>query len=259
MSTQKAVVSAPLEQKSRQALTFLIISLSVVGVIALCITVVVLAPATEQLDTAKFVFSAALPLLASWVGTILAYYFSKENFLAATQSVTQMASAVSGIEKLRSISVRETMRPLREIKFLKVATGEEGQTKLSDLLAHFAQVDRIVLVESEAKPVVKWLVYKSLINEYISDSARGVKPLPPGRASVADLTLEDLVNHAEKRELFKSSFSFVSEQATLAEVKAIMDALSQCRDVFVTATGKPTEPIVGWITDNRVIEHSRVE
>ena len=91
----------PLEQRSRQFLTFVIISLSIVGVIVLCVTVILLAPAEESLDTAKFVFGAALPLLASWVGTILAYYFSKDNFMAATQSVTQLARTVSGIEKLR--------------------------------------------------------------------------------------------------------------------------------------------------------------
>jgi hypothetical protein len=257
MSTEELPVKAPLEQQSRQALTFVIVCLSVIGVISLCITVIVMDPAEGRLNNAKFVFASALPLLASWVGTILAYYFSKDNFMAATHSVTQLAKAVSGIEKLRSITVKETMRPLREIIVVEAPDSEKDNLKLADLLDQFAQVDRMVLVESKAAPVVKWLIYKSLVHEYISDCARG-KSSQAGKA-VADLTLGDLVDNAERKELFKTSFGFVSARATLAEVKAVMDSLPQCRDVFVTPNGGANEPIVGWVTDRKVIENSRVE
>lgn len=258
MSNNDAPPPATFEQISRQLLTLLIISFSVIGVLALCITVIALAPTDKRLETSQFVFGAALPLLASWVGTILAYYFSKDNFTAATQSVTQLAKAVSGIEKLRTITVKETMRPLREITLLRAPTGQEENVKLSALLTHFAQVDRMVLIESDALPVVNWLIYKSPVYEYIGDTARGAKQLPAGKTAVADLTLKDLVTHADKKALFKTSYGFVNERATLAEVKAIMDALPQCRDVFVTPTGAATEGIVGWITDNKVNEHSQV-
>jgi len=46
---------------------------------------------------------SVLPLLGVWVGTLLAYYFSKENFEAATKSVTEMAREIGGMEKLRAI------------------------------------------------------------------------------------------------------------------------------------------------------------
>ena len=31
-------------------------------------------------DISRMVFSAILPLVGTWVGTVLAYYFSKDNF-----------------------------------------------------------------------------------------------------------------------------------------------------------------------------------
>jgi hypothetical protein len=247
-----------LEQIVRPWLTFVIVSLSVLGIFLLCVVVIWLAPTDQKLETAKLVFTAALPLLASWVGTILSHYFSKENVAAATESIARLAE-VSGIEKLRKIPAKDTMRPLRDIKLLKVPAGSEDQFKLTDLLTHFAQVDRMLLVESETNPVVNWLVYKALVNEYISATARQAKPLPAGRTGVADLTLQDLVSNADKKEMFKSSFGFVRESATLAEAKARMDAVPQCRDVFVTPTGSPKEGIVGWVTDNRIIENSRVD
>jgi hypothetical protein len=62
----------------------------------------------------------------------------------------------------------------------------------------------------------------------------------------------------EAQQLFKSSFGFASADATLADAKQIMDKIPKCGDVFVTQTGKPTEPIVGWVTDNLIIENATV-
>jgi heme/copper-type cytochrome/quinol oxidase subunit 2 len=34
----------------------------------------------EFIDTAKYVFAAVLPVVAAWVGTVMAFYFGRENF-----------------------------------------------------------------------------------------------------------------------------------------------------------------------------------
>ena len=46
-------------------------------------------------DTTKYVFAAILPLLGTWVGTVLAHYFQKENLAATTKSISDMAKTVS--------------------------------------------------------------------------------------------------------------------------------------------------------------------
>ncbi|MBV8376475.1 MAG: hypothetical protein JO279_05670 [Verrucomicrobia bacterium] len=107
------------DTQSRQVLTFVVVCVSIIGVLALaCVVIFSNNTPTTQLDTAKFVFGAVLPLLASWVGTILAYYFSKENFALATQSVSALASTITGADRLQSISVRDKMRPLASIKYM---------------------------------------------------------------------------------------------------------------------------------------------
>jgi hypothetical protein len=58
-----------------------------------------------------------------------------------------------------------------------------------------------------------------------------------------------------------SSEIAVSEEtntADNADAKEVMERIEKCGDVFVTTTGKPSEPIVGWITDNVVIENAAV-
>src|SRR5688572_6020838 len=47
----------------------------------------------EQFDAAsQRIFSSLLPLLGTWVGTVLAYYFSSKNFETASQSVERMVT-----------------------------------------------------------------------------------------------------------------------------------------------------------------------
>ena len=80
-----------LEVSGRRFLTFLVVSISVVGVVLLGITAIAL-PGNDRFERLKFVTATVLPVIASWVGTIMAFYFSKENFMAATQSVSSQES-----------------------------------------------------------------------------------------------------------------------------------------------------------------------
>ena len=102
---------------TRNLLTYILVIISILGVVVLSVTAIAVSPAGQQLETVKYVLSVVLPMLATWVGTVLAYYFSKENFSAASQSVTAMAARLSGIEKLKSIAIKERMRQLVSIKY----------------------------------------------------------------------------------------------------------------------------------------------
>jgi hypothetical protein len=190
------------------------------------------------------------------VGTVLVFYFSKENFTAASQSVAEMARQVTGIERLRTIGVREKMRPVSQIKSQTLAAGAEGTMKLSDLLTSFGTFERILILDPGG--VVVYLIYQAQINEYLSEIALGKATLPPPMTA-ATVTLKELIASDAKRvALFTTSFAFVAETATLADAKIAMDKIASCNDVFVTHTGAKNEPLLGWITDNTIIENSRV-
>jgi len=50
-------------------------------------------------------------------------------------------------------------------------------------------------------------------------------------------------------DLVVKSISFIAENATLGQAKQVMEETPNCQDVFVTATGNPIEPIIGWLTN----------
>ena len=80
--------------------------LAISGVTIVAISAVVLIGAWGQptfAESSRLVFNALLPLLGTWVGTVLAYYFSRKNFEAASQSVERMVTLTTE-QKLASLA-----------------------------------------------------------------------------------------------------------------------------------------------------------
>ena len=67
--------------------------------------------------------------------------------------------------------------------------------------------------------------------------------LPGGAANVANLTLADLLDDPEMKDIFESTFVVVKRLVTLAEAQSAMLTRPGCSDVFVTAGGKLDEPV----------------
>jgi hypothetical protein len=237
----------------RTYLAEIVTGFSLIGITIMA--AIVLAKSWSDKDIVRYVFASIIPLLASWMGTILAFYFSKENFIAATQSVTDLTRTVTGVERLKTIPVTEKMRPLNEITSEQVLDGDEDKKKLSELLNKFKDLERIPILDDKSK--IRFLIYKGMIDKYLAKFAGSTSP--PSGKQVTDLTLKDLLESSdEMRKLFEQSFGFVPKDATMAEAKREMEKIDKCGDIFVTNTGKRSEPILGWITDNTIIENSRV-
>src|SRR5262245_33908665 len=64
-------------------------SIAVIG----AISTVAIVLSNDRAGTSRLVFAAVLPLLGTWVGTVLAFYFARENLEAATET----ARVLSGI------------------------------------------------------------------------------------------------------------------------------------------------------------------
>jgi hypothetical protein len=241
------------ETKSRQILTFLVICISILGVVVLGLVVLCFG---RDLSTAQFVFGAILPLFASWVGTIMAFYFSKDNFQAANQAVSDMAKTVTSIERLKGIPVAGKMRPIEKITYTQVKPADDQTTKLVALLSSFGDCERMLILGEDNS--VRYLIYQALARKYLTNLWVNTPPetTPPDpRAS----TLKDLAGSpVNANNLIQKSFVFVSADATLGDAKLKMDALKNCNDAFVTKSGSPDESLLGWVTDNTIAENSVV-
>ncbi|MFZ0770039.1 MAG: hypothetical protein WCA49_09015 [Candidatus Sulfotelmatobacter sp.] len=243
--------STPPPERSRVA--EIVTAFALAGIFLLSAMVLIRSWKSNDDEMVRYVFASIIPLLGSWMGTILAFYFSKDNLAAATQSVKDLSQAMTSQDKLKAIPVKDKMRPLDQIKHVKVDPTDDANKKLSDLSQMSAE--RIPILSSQS--VIRFLIYKAMIDKYLAQLAG--KSLPAGKTTVADLTLKDLVDsNPEMRKLFENSFAFVPLTATLADAKREMEKIDNCGDVLVTNTGKKEEPILGWVTDNTIIENSKI-
>lgn len=219
-------------------------------------------------DTTKYVFAAILPLLGTWVGTVLAHYFQKENLAAATKSISDMAKTVGNPGTLASLAAKDFMIPSGKIITLPPALqGQpDNAIPLRDIVTHLKtnQKDRLPLfAENKGSGAAKCVVHLSNIEKYLADKAvSAAAGLDLTTLKLADLIL---LPDGQLAPMFKSSFSLIKESATLADAKAAMDSMTSapgvagnCYDIFVTATGSASEPVLGWITNDIINENAKV-
>ena len=197
--------------------------------------------AKQFTETSQLVFNALLPLLGTWVGTVLAYYFSRKNFESASQSVERMVS-LTVEQKLGELSVEKEMLRPGQITWYQIPAGKTPEdVLLKDLRDKYrGKVTRIPVVDSNG--VVLYVVHQSGLFKYLAEQALAAP------ASIDKLTLQDLVNDAELKN-WVTNITYISEQASVAEAKARMEQQVGCQDLIVTKTGSKTEPLLGWMTN----------
>jgi hypothetical protein len=246
--------------KARETIAMIVLLSSIGGLLLLALAVILLPFLANNKDpavstAAREAFNSLLPVFGTWVGTLLAFYFAKDNFEAATRSVTNMAGKLGAADqKLQQIQVKDKMRMLKDIDFQTVKRGDESGCVLNRLLED-AKYDRILMLDEQNRVV--YLVYKATITQFISQLALGkVKDIGKGPK---DVTLQDMFNaNPTLKTIAVKSFGFVPQTGSLADAQREMERTSKesaCNDIFVTATGRPDEALLGWVTDNTISEN----
>jgi hypothetical protein len=235
------------ENNFRHWLAGTITGISIVGAVALGIAAIRSGPNS----TAQTILGTVLPVIGTWVGTVLAYYFAKENIEAATRSFTAIARELTPEEKLRSKPVQQVMI-LRKDMF--VARGPAQNVNLVQTIKALEESKkgvRLPVLDDEDRPL--YVVHRSTIDKFLVDKA-----FSNPTSALAILTLADMLAESDLKAALEKSFAVVRLDATLADAKIAMDALAFPQDVFVTQTGSQKEPVLGWITNNIIEDNAKV-
>lgn len=255
---------------TRQYLTLAIAVFSIIGVILLGFASVHYAPKEDNGETMKYVFGVLLPLIGTWMGTVIAFYFSKDNFEAASKSANEMmAHVISQNEKLEEVRVLDVMVKPATFAFMFVKDKETFYaSKLKDLIQKMVdlQTERLPVLYDEKKTLL-FLIYRTTLERFISGFSNGSIKVP-GKDTI-DATI---INELILKDMFTSDFKlikdieniaekggcFLPNSATLAEARQLMLDNTFCQDVFITKTGNKDEAIEGWVTNEMVIEKSEL-
>lgn len=207
------------------------------------------------LQTAQLLLSALLPLFGTWVGTVLAFYYSKENFQAASQGTLDLVRVVA--QRLSSTRVAEKMMPRSQIVAETVPAGKVlGDLRIAAVEQRFASVgvngvriSRLLIMDSTDACVA--ILHRSVYMEMLTSGLRSNPPIDPANDPLAPLLSKQYAARPglTYEDFIRRTLACVAQDRTVADAKAAMESTADCQDVIVTRTGSLKDPVVGWLSN----------
>ncbi len=237
------------------AKTVTIYVLIITSLILVCgVIILLLKKDKEDPSFAQFkdIVGMLLPLLGTWIGAVLAYYFSKDNFESANKSVRQIVDKITSQQKLESVKAKDVMIGRSKLIVQVMGAGEDlSKFKLKEDCIDFVEknnIKRVIVLDD--KDLAKYVIHRDLISYFLAGETISGK-------SVAGCTLKDMYDNGgqEIKNTFDNSVKFIGENANLLDAKTIMDQNKACQDVMITKNGSADAPVLGWITNVTISEN----
>ena len=228
----------------RQRLATRLTVTAVCGIAVISATAIGLA--TDKERVAQGVMTSVLPLLGSWVATVLAYYFAHENLRATASTVSAMGPPTA--RGLAAVAVRDKMVPRAQIAALSELLATTADPPLAAVIAFLTdRALRRAPIFDDAGAVTH-VVPLSVLDEVVrAEAAGGGKPF-------AALRWSDVLADPAIAARLTGAFVVVAETASLADARARLAGRAGCEDVFVTAQGGAGERVLGGLTDAAILE-----
>lgn len=231
----------------------------VIGIVGVGFAIVALTMEEPKVKAAfgilQYVMGVLLPLWGTWIGTVLAYYYSKENFESANKSVQQIVDKLTSEKKLATVKAIDAMIAKENLIKQVVGPGEDlTKFKLKEDCIDFVETNKIKrVIILDDKDCAKYVIHRDLVSFFITNEI-----LTGG--DVKDLTLNDMYTKGsgDIKNTMDNSVKFIGKKANLLEAKNLIQQYKTCQDVFITENGNPGEPILGWITNVTITENSIV-
>ena len=239
---------------SRDTIALRVIHLAGFGIFLGAFAVIVVAVMSKPEDARSLVttlFNTLIPLLGTWVGTVIAFYFARENFESAAKQTKDLVQQL-GDEKLKQIKVQDAWTPVDKIKGVEVVDGEDAKTEF-DKISDFVKTEKVTRVPIWTPgKVVRFIVHRSVVYQFQAQRDRAVATKP----TVEEFLAADF-DETKKMKDIVGKIAWLPRSATLADAKAKMEGTPDCQDVFITENGKKDEAILGWITNIDIANKSR--
>ena len=245
---QNNVLSAG-ESFFRDRLALLVVK-CVTGITVVLSTVAVMAVyyKSESFGSIKELLNILLPVLATWMGVVLTFYFAKENYESAARIAQQLTSEA----KLKSIKIKDVMIKIGEavkLELNKPVANINLKSEIIDAILEKNNKERLPILDDQGR--IKYMAHRSLFDKFIVQEV--AKP-----NGTAVLTLDDMLKDPKYKDILEGSFRTLDGTSNLADAKALMDNIKICNDVFVTEDGTKETKVLGWVTNIIVEEHSEV-
>ncbi|WP_133773319.1 hypothetical protein [Enterovirga rhinocerotis] len=258
---ERAALAAERNNLSKILVSYSIVAIMLLLASAFVFTVTVtlsLTAADTRIDKvigiADKVISSFFPLVGAWVGTVVAFYFARDNFIVATQSA-QALLRKEPVDPLSLKSAESSMIPLAKATVKRGSEATLKATTLRALLTEMADknVSRLPLLFEDDRPFA--VLHADRIRQFFAEKGAAIDQ--------AEATLQTMLADPEYARWLPASYALVGPSTSLSDgwtaiqtQKMRMGRLG-CRDALVTKNGKADEAVVGFLTDE-VINRERL-
>jgi len=199
--------------------------------------------------TPLLIFNTTLPVFASWIGTVLAFYFGRENFESANKQVqnivtnlTPKTKGENSVDKIMITPYAMTTFKMKNNTIDNIKIGElKEQCKIYD-------VSRLPILNSQNQ--IRYMIHRSRMDSYLLNNDNNI-----------NLSLKDFLefnNQMDNENDDSRRFIIISKYITIEEAQRKLQECKKCKDIFITATGKQDEEMLGWIPDVHLLEYLEV-
>jgi len=197
------------------------------------------------------VFTAVLPVFATWVGTVLAFYFTNESFRQAAQSTQALLT-----RQASTGTVSDLMIPYDRIARLEVDPSNAENEPVADAISKMSEAAKRVIVFDKNKRTPLFVIRSAsppMPPGWIDGNyqpAGPAKEAPPGGKLA---TIRDYLDSPSPGANWAdaTNFSFIEASAKRDAALAKMGEKTT-DDLFVTADGQPSGQVLGWLTRNEL-------
>ncbi|MGI9547265.1 MAG: CBS domain-containing protein [Flavobacteriaceae bacterium] len=185
----------------------------------------------------QYVYSSLLPLIGTWVGAVLAFYFGRENYEVASKGYEKI------IQKLSPDVLDDVL--VSQIMIAKKTMVSQNWEDIKDqtvqkTIEFLIGIDKSRLPVLDEKGSIKYIIHDSLLS----------KPMKQGGAAMAANTTQNMVSFVKNFEGIIDNIVWVDENDILENTRKKMNETPNCKDVFVkNAQGE----LVGWLTDTLIL------
>jgi len=178
-----------------------------------------------------------LPVIAAWIGAVIAFYFGKENFESASKQINNLVNKITP-DQFKAVPAKQVMVDFATM--VKYPNADSTTLKLGDLANYFkdeTSKSRLPIVDKNCYPL--FIIHKDEYN----------------KLTTADTTNKDKLITDFKQYGYNQpkGFVIISESATLSDAQDAIKKLSACEDVFITKNGTEKEVLTGWLTNDRIL------
>lgn len=221
---------------SRNRLATIIIWLTFIAIITLSVLYYFSDKSPANMEK---IFSTLIPLFATWIGTVLAFYFGKENFDIAAKRYDKIIDHLSP-DVLDDINVTQIMISSKTMVFKDLEEIKDKNVKeIIDFLNEVKKTRLPVLYDNE----IKYVIHKSVFLDALNQNENSTNK-----------ELYNFQNFLSDSNYMNMATSFLTFDKTviLEKIRTELAKNSNIKDVFIIDENKK---VIGWLTDTLILRY----